>query len=302
MATRKKKAARRNTSRLPVAKTYKLYVGGQFIRSESGKVLKQVDAQGNFMANTVRASRKDLRGAVLAARKVQEKWAGSSAFLRSQILYRAAEVLEDRRTQFEAALTQVAGLEPEAARQDVSASIDRLFWYAGWCDKFSQVLGSVNPVASSYFNFSVPEPVGVVAVLASQKSPLLGLVSGIAPVILTGNTCVVVIDHPWPTIAVDFAEVLACSDLPGGVVNLLTGHRGELQEIAAGHRDINALVSFGGSASERTSLGELAAEHVKRVHFLDDLSAARWREPAGQSLYWVDRFVEWKTAWHPIGV
>ncbi len=289
------------TTRIPVPKTYKLYIDGQFPRSESGRYVQQKDARGEFLANYCRASRKDLRDAVKAARKAQNSWAKRSAFNRSQILFRIAEMLEDRRELFEQRLQTGLGWSAQEAKAELSAAVDRMFWYAGWADKFTQVLGGVNPVALPFFNFTFSEPTGVVAVLAPKNSPLLGLISVIAPVILSGNTCVFVVENALPTLAIDFAEVLATSDLPAGVVNILTGLRSEMSRFAAGHMDINALACFGADIEERTLLQKEGAENVKRVKFFDDPQTRAWRTNQTQGLYWVEPFIEWKTAWHPVG-
>ncbi len=295
------KAGSESKARATVAKTYKLYVGGAFIRSESGRVMA-VKSGDTFVANCARASRKDFRDAVKVARGALSSWSGKTAFNRSQILYRAAEMLEDRRAVFVDRLQSHAGFNEAAAEREVSVSVDRLFWYAGWADKFTQVLGGVNPVAMPFFNFTLPEPTGVVAVLASSTSPLAGLISAIAPVLAGGNTCVVLTDHDAPTIPCDFGEVLATSDFPGGVVNLLTGSRSELLPHVASHMDVNAVALFGGSKEERVLLETEAAENVKRVRCFDDPPVADWASSDHQSPYWIESFVEWKTAWHPVGL
>jgi acyl-CoA reductase-like NAD-dependent aldehyde dehydrogenase len=264
-------------SRLPVKKTYKLYIGGEFPRSESGRVY---DAEG---ANVARGSRKDLRDAVRAARAAFPKWAALTAYNRGQVVYRIAEMLESRRSEF---------VELSTGAKEVDRSIDRLVWYAGWADKLSQVLGSSNPVAGPYFNFTFPEPTGVVGILAPDEPPLAGLVSRIAPAIVGGNTTVVVASEPHPLAAVELAEVLATSDVPRGVVNLLTGHRDELAPWLAGHMDVNAL-DLAGADGQRKELEELAAQNVKRV-----VRGA----PDDQSPWEIAAFLELKTVWHPIGV
>ena len=264
-------------SRLPVKKTYKLYIGGEFPRSESGRIY---DAEG---ANVARASRKDLRDAVRAARSAFPKWASLTAYNRGQVVYRIAEMLESRRSEF---------VELSTGAEEVDRSIDRLVWYAGWADKLAQVLGSSNPVAGPYFNFTFPEPTGVVGILAPDEPPLAGLVSRIAPAIVGGNTTVVVASEPHPLAAVELAEVLATSDVPGGVVNLITGHREELAPWLAGHMDVNAL-DLAGADGQSTELEQLAAENVKRV-----VRGA----PDDQSPWEIAAFLELKTVWHPIGV
>ncbi len=288
--------------RLRVRKTYKLYVNGAFVRSERGRYLAQMDANGDFVANYAWASRKDFRDAVVAARKAFSGWSKRSAFNRSQILYRAAEMLEDRRDVFEKHLTTLLGYKPQEARKEVDSAVDRFMYFAGWADKYGQILSSVNPIGAPYFNFSLPEPTGVVTVFASRTSPLVGLVSAIAPVILSGNTVIVVVENEAPTVAIDLAEVLATSDLPGGIVNILTGIRTEIIPFAAEHMDVNAIASFGSDGDERRQIQEMSADNVKRVHFEDDPSAKEWRGSEHESLYKITPFVEVKTAWHPIGV
>jgi acyl-CoA reductase-like NAD-dependent aldehyde dehydrogenase len=264
-------------SRLPVKKTYKLYIGGEFPRSESGRTY---EAEG---ANVARGSRKDLRDAVRAARAAFPKWASLTAYNRGQVVYRIAEMLESRRSEF---------ADLSTGTKEVDRAIDRLVWYAGWADKLSQVLGSSNPVAGPYFNFTVPEPTGVVGILAPEEPPLAGLVSRVAPAIVGGNTTVVVASEQHPLAAVELAEVLATSDVPGGVVNLLTGPRGELAPWLAGHMDVNAL-DLAGADGEVAELEQLAAENVKRVvHGSAD----------EQSPWEIASFLELKTVWHPIGV
>jgi acyl-CoA reductase-like NAD-dependent aldehyde dehydrogenase len=287
-------------ARLDVRKTYKLYVGGAFPRSESGRSYEVTDAKGGFLANAAWASRKDVRDAVVAARAALGGWSGATAYNRGQVLYRVAEMLEGRRDQFAAEVAAAEGLTVRAADRVVGTAIDRWVWYAGWSDKIAQIDGASNPVAGPYFNFSVPEPTGVVAVLAPQASSLLGLVSVVAPVIVSGNAAVVVASQERPLPAVSLGEVLATSDLPGGVVNVLTGYTAELAPVLAAHLDVNALDATGaGDAALATQLEVDAAENVKRV-----LRAPR-REPD-----WTEApdprrilaFCEIKTVWHPIGV
>jgi acyl-CoA reductase-like NAD-dependent aldehyde dehydrogenase len=288
--------------RIAVRKTYKLYVGGAFPRTESGRYMVARDAKGEILANVCRASRKDLRDAVVVARKAQAGWAGRTAFNRGQILYRMAEMLESRSSVFEAALVAAAGLTAKAAADEVGAAVDRLVWYAGWADKFSQFLGTTNPVASPHFNFTFPEATGVVTAFASEGSALLGLVSAIAPVIVSGNAVVVIVSGPAPTVAMELAEVLATSDLPGGVVNILTGLRGELAPHAAKHMDVDGILCVGADAATRKLIATEAAESVKRVHFEDDGDLSHWLAEACQSPYLIAPFVEFKTAWHPMGM
>jgi acyl-CoA reductase-like NAD-dependent aldehyde dehydrogenase len=264
-------------SRLPVKKTYKLYIGGAFPRSESGRIYQ---AEG---ANVARGSRKDLRDAVRAARAAFAGWSGMTAYNRGQVVYRIAEMLEARRSEF---------ADLSSGADEVDRAIDRLVWYAGWADKLAQVLGSSNPVAGPYFNFTVPEPTGVVGILAPDEPPLLGLVSRVAPAIVGGNTTVVVASETHPLAAVELTEVLATSDVPGGVVNLLTGFREELAPWLAGHMDVNA-IDLAGADGQVEELERLAAENVKRVvrGAADD-----------QSPWEIASFLELKTVWHPIGV
>jgi acyl-CoA reductase-like NAD-dependent aldehyde dehydrogenase len=263
-------------ARLPVKKTYKLYIGGAFPRSESGR---SYEAEGQ---NVARASRKDLRDAVRAARQAFPGWSGLTAYNRGQILYRAAEMMEARSADLAAVCT---------GPDEVAAAIDRLVWYAGWADKLAQALGSANPVAGPYFNFTVPEPTGVVGVLCPDEPPLGGIVTRMAPVIVSGNTIVAIASEHHPVAAIELAEVLATSDLPGGVVNILTGRQAELAPWLASHMDVNA-IDVTGADGDRAELERSAAENVKRVICgADD----------GQSLWDISAFVELKTVWHPIG-
>jgi acyl-CoA reductase-like NAD-dependent aldehyde dehydrogenase len=280
--------------RVGVRKTYKLYIGGAFPRSESGRSYEVSSVDGRFLANAALASRKDARDAVVAARKAQPGWARATAYNRGQVLYRVAEMLEGRRAQFAAEVAASGGDESE-----VDDAIDRWVWYAGWSDKVTAVLGAVNPVAGPYFDFSVPEPTGVVAVLAPQSSALLGLVSVVAPVIATGNTCVVVAsnDHPLP--AITLAEVLATSDLPGGVVNLLTGSTAELAPWLASHADVNALDLTGAGPEQAVELERAAAQTVKRVLPAPAAEPDWTADPGTRRL---SAFLETKTVWHPLGV
>ncbi|MFC7341400.1 aldehyde dehydrogenase family protein [Saccharopolyspora griseoalba] len=283
--------------RLAVAKTYKLYIGGKFPRSESGRVVPVRSASGEFLANAAQASRKDVRDAVSAARKAFDGWAGATAHNRGQVIFRIAEVLEGRREQFAAEVAAAEGLSHDQALSTVDASVDRIVWYAGWTDKIAAVLGASNPVAGPYFSFSVPEPTGVVGVLAPQESSLLGLVSALAPVIAAGNTCVLVSSAERPLPAATFAEVLATSDVPGGVVNVLTGRAEELGPWLASHADVNALDPTGAPAELRGELARTAADTVKRV-------LAVRREPdwtADPGLQRLRAFTEIKTVWHPVG-
>ncbi|MGA3351891.1 MAG: aldehyde dehydrogenase family protein [Acidimicrobiales bacterium] len=285
--------------RLSVRKTYKLYIGGAFPRSESGRSYIVVDSSGAFLANAARASRKDVRDAVVAARKAQPGWAGATAYNRGQVLYRVAEMLDGRRAQFADEVASSEGTTHKQAAASVDAAVDRWVWYAGWADKVAQVTGSSNPVAGPFFNFSVPEPTGVVGVIAPQPSSLLGLVSVLAPVLVTGNAVVLVASEERPLPAITLAEVLATSDVPGGVVNLLTGRVAELAPVLAAHRDVDALDLAGAPAELLVELEQAAVTNVKRVLRPDrggpDWSAA----PTPRRML---AFLETKTVWHPVGV
>ena len=299
----KGRLATRVTERLEVRKTYKLYIGGQFPRTESGRAYEVFDARGRLLANACRATRKDVRDAVRAARKAVPEWAGKTAFNRSQILYRIAELMEGRREQFITEVMAAEGVGRRRATRLVDAATDRWVWYAGWADKFTQVIGSVNPVNGSYFNFSVPEPTGVVGVIAPEASSLLGLVSRLAPVIVSGNTAVVLSSQTRPLPAVTLTEVLATSDVPGGVVNLITGLRGELVQHLAGHMDVNGLDAFGLDPDQAAAIEQLATDNVKRVARPPSrgLDAYDWLAASAESPYLIGQFVETKTVWHPIG-
>jgi len=284
-------------ARVDVRKTYKLYIGGAFPRSESGRSYPVSDARGRLLAHAAQASRKDLRDAVTAARKGFAGWSEATPYNRGQILYRVAEMLEGRREQFVAEVSAAEGLTASKAAAQVDAAIDRWVWYAGWTDKWAQIVGGTNPVAGPYFNFSLPEPSGVVGIIAPQDSSLLGFVSAVAPAIATGNTVVVIASSDRPLPAVSLSEVLATSDLPGGVVNVLTGYVDELAPWLASHRDVNCLDLTGVAEPARPALAEAAADNVKRVYAPGpiDLSA----DPGTSRLA---AFVETKTVWHPIGV
>jgi len=289
-------------SRLPVTKTPKPYVGGAFIRSESGRTFPITTAAGEFFANIPQCTRKDLRNAVEAAAKAGPGWARRTAYNRGQILYRLGEMLEARRQEMIGTMT-LFGCDPDNATKGVDVSIDRLVYYAGWADKYEQVLGNVNPVASPHFNFTVTEPMGAVGIIAPDRPPLLPLVSMIAPVIVSGNTVVALASESIPYPAIIFGEMLATSDLPAGVVNILTGFRRELVPTFATHAHIRGLSAVA-TAEERRALRLGAAESVKRVHFVDPTPGAEkldWQAPAAQSLYAIRDFVEIKTTWHPIG-
>jgi len=284
-------------SRVGVRKTYKLYLGGAFPRSESGRSYAVVDRDGDFLANAALGSRKDARDAVVAARKAFPGWSGATAYNRGQVLYRVAEVMEGRRNQFIAEVAAAEGITRRAAPSRVDAAIDRWVWYAGWTDKIAQVIGNANPVAGPYFNLSVPEPTGVVAVLAPQLSSLLGLVSVLAPVIAGGSTCVVVASEERPLPAVTLGEVLATSDVPGGVVNILTGRTAEIAPWLAAHRDVNAIDLCGAAADQAVDLERGAADNVKRV-----LRAGEPDWAADPGLQRLSAWLETKTVWHPMGV
>jgi acyl-CoA reductase-like NAD-dependent aldehyde dehydrogenase len=288
-------------TRLDVRKTYKLFIGGAFPRSESGHSYVVNDSKGTFVANAALASRKDARDAVIAARKAFPGWSGRTAYNRAQILYRVAEIMEDRRPQFVQAVVQSEGLSSSKAEKVVDEAIDRLVWYAGWADKITQVVGGANPVAGPFFNLSTPEPTGVVAVLAPQQSSLLGLVSVVAPAIVTGNTVVVVSSFERPLPAVTFSEVLATSDVPGGVVNILTGSAATVAPWLASHMDVNALDLTGvaGDAALATELEVAAAENLKRVR-RTPAAEPDWTQDPGIDA--MTAFLETKTVWHPIGV
>ncbi|MEP6651499.1 MAG: aldehyde dehydrogenase family protein [Lapillicoccus sp.] len=305
-ATRQPTKAAAPAPRLDVRKTYKLYIGGAFPRSESGRSYVVSDTKGRFLANAALASRKDARDAVSAARAAFPGWSGATAYNRGQVLYRVAEVMEGRFDQFVSEVAAAEGLTAARARATVAAAVDRWVWYAGWTDKLAQVLGGLNPVAGPYFDISAPEPTGVVAALAPQTSSLLGLVSVVAPIVVSGNTCVVVTSAACPLPAVALAEALATSDVPGGVVNLLTGQAAEIAPWLASHRDVNAIDLTGAADAEGVVWGDLeasAADTVKRV-----------LRPAGTGpnaiepdwtvtpdLRRIRAFLETKTVWHPKG-
>ena len=291
--------------RIDVRKTYKVYIGGDFLRSESGRSYVVRASNGDPLANAVRASRKDLRDAVRAARKAAQPWADKTAMNRGQVLYRVAELMEGRRDQFVAEVAAAEGLRAGRAETVVDRAIDRWVWYAGWADKIAQVLGSSNPVAAPYFNFTIPEPTGVVGIVAPETSSLLGLVSRLAPPIVAGNAVVVLASETRPLPAVTLSEVLATSDVPGGVINILTGLKKELVPILAAHVDVDSLDVWGVPADLRTEVELLAAEDIKRISrrpagatdarfdWLDDRAAERPE--------WIAAWLEMKTVWHPIG-
>jgi acyl-CoA reductase-like NAD-dependent aldehyde dehydrogenase len=279
--------------RVKIRKMYKLFINGAFARSESGRS-DQIDGE-----NVAHASRKDVRDAVVAARAVQEKWAAQSPALRGLVLYRLAEMMEARRSELAEQLSVGGTVDATAAQHEVTASIDRTVWYAGWCDKYLALAASRNPVAGPHFNFSTPEPTGVVALLAPDEPALLGLVTAVLPALVSGNAVVAVAGERDPRTAVVFAECLATSDLPGGACNVLTGLRSELAPVLAAHMDVNALGAFGLDPAAEKRLGELAAENVKRTRFEDAPAPAIWFEDRFDDLERVLAYTELKTIWHP---
>ena len=285
-----------SNKRLEVLKTYKIYIGGQFPRTESGRYYVAKDSSGKQLANVCLSSRKDFRDAIVAARGAFGSWSSRAAFNRGQILYRMAEMLEGRKAQFIDELIQQDASKGKAEKE-VNTAIDRLIYYSGWCDKFQQLFSSVNPVASSHFNFSVPEPTGVVSIIAPQNDSLLGLVSVIAPVIAGGNTCVALASETRPLCAVTFAEVLNSSDLPGGVVNILTGNVKELAPWFVDHMDVNATIYCENDSVIRQMMRDKSALNLKRVFFYNDIN---WNSDKGQSPYLIMDTQEIKTTWHPV--
>lgn len=285
-----------HSKRLEVLKTYKIFIGGKYPRTESGRYYIVKNKQGDKLANVCLSSRKDFREAVVAARTAFGDWSTRAAMNRGQILYRIAEMLEGRKIQFIDELMKQDASKQEA-ENEVNLSIDRLIYYAGWCDKFQQLFSSVNPVASSHFNFSVPEPTGVVAVVAPQDSSLLGLVSVIAPVIAGGNTCVVLASYSTPLCAVTFGEVLGTSDVPGGVINILTGKLTELLPYFSDHMDVNAIVHSERDMASQKMIQEKASLNLKRVVLYDKI---HWHNTSGQSPYFIMDTQEIKTTWHPV--
>lgn len=288
-------------TRLPITKTPKCYVGGKFIRSESGRTFPLRDAAGNFWAHVPQCTRKDLRNAVEAAAGAMPGWAGRTGYNRGQILYRLAEMLESRSAELVEALV-LGGTKKSAATPEVSGTIDRIVHYAGWCDKYEQVLGSVNPVASPHFNFTVTEPMGVVGLLAPDEAPLLALVTVILPAIVSGNVVIALASETQPYPAIVLGEMLAVSDLPGGVVNVLTGFRKEIVPTLATHAHLRAVGGVAVAADRETIRGG-AADSVKRVHLLEAEEKIDWQAGEGPraSLYSIRDYVEFKTTWHPVG-
>jgi acyl-CoA reductase-like NAD-dependent aldehyde dehydrogenase len=294
-----KTPAAARSGRLPVMKTYKMYVGGAFIRSESGKVVPALSPDGKTtLAQVCRGSRKDFRDAVVAARKAFGKWSGTGAYLKGQILYRAAEMLEMRAGEMEGEIVRSTGCSAAAARREVADAVDVLVHYAGWTDKFPAVFGSVNPVSSPHFNFTYPEGTGVVVIFCPDEPSFLPLVHLVAATILTGNTCIVVTSEKYPLPALTFGEILATSDLPGGVVNILSGLRSDIAPTAASHMDVNAIVNGCEGDDLDKLLHEGTATNLKR-YARHALRAAEWRETNRPG--WILDTVEFKTAWHPIG-
>jgi acyl-CoA reductase-like NAD-dependent aldehyde dehydrogenase len=288
-------------TRLDVHKTYKLFIGGKYVRSESGHSIPALSEKGKVLDNICRATRKDFRDAVVAARAAFGGWAKNSAYLRSQILYRTAEMLQNRREELIQELIRSTGVTRTQAEKEVTLSIDRLVYFAGWSDKYTQVFGSVNPVASSHFNFSTLEPTGVVAAFLPDLPALLPVVTLMATAILSGNTVILIGSERYPLPIVTFAEIISTSDIPGGVVNILTGKRSELVSHAASHMDVNAIVNASGVSELHKTLHEGSVFNLKRYAH-HDLSAEKWFSEKGENPYWILDTIELKTAWHPIGV
>jgi acyl-CoA reductase-like NAD-dependent aldehyde dehydrogenase len=286
-------------ARVAVKKTYKLFIGGKFVRSESGRVITAHSAKRGELDNYSHGSRKDFRDAVVAARGAFEGWSNASAYLRGQILYRAAEMLENRRDELSSEIARSLDVSAATARREVAAAIDRLVYFSGWTDKLSQVFGSVNPVSSPHFNFTLPEPTGVVTVVAPDEPPLLAMVSLLAPVILTGNTAVVVLSEKYPLAGLTFAEIIATNDIPAGVVNVLAGQRAELAPHIAGHFDVNAIVDGSDDAGDalQAGTGMNLKRYTKRA-----LMREEWFGRKAEDPYWILDTTEFKTAWHPIGI
>lgn len=276
--------------RIDVKKTYKLFIGGAFPRSESGRSYEIKNKRGEFIANPAQASRKDLRDAVLSAKSAHPGWSNATAFNRGQILYRIAEMLESRSSQFVDEIVATTGVTPSVAKQEVAAAIDLWVWYAGWCDKITSVSGNNNPIAGPYYNFTIPESLGVIGIIAEERDSLIGLVRGLAPVIAGGNTSVLIASQSRPLAAITFAEVLATSDLPAGVVNILTGIKTELAPWLASHMEVDGLDLSG--IDDIAKLRKSGAENLKRIHtFKKEVSPER-----------ILAFMEFKTIWHPIGI
>ncbi len=289
----------RKLTRLAVVKTYKLYLNGKFTRSESGRYYKLTDKAGNLLANICRSSRKDFRDAVVAARKALPDWSGKSAYNRGQILYRIAETLESRKLQFVQSLMCEGTAKKEEAEKEFEMSVDRLVYYAGWCDKYQQVFSTVNPTEGSYFNFSFPEPTGVVSIIAPENAGLLGFISVLAPCIAGGNTCILLASQQHPLSAIDFAEVIHASDVPAGVVNILTGLKSELLTHFASHMDVNAIVYTHTDSDEIRRVQQLSSLNVKRALIWNNI---RWKDVSAMNPYLILDMQEIKTTWHPIGI
>lgn len=276
---------------LPIKKTYKLFINGAFPRSESGRSYQIADKSGAFIANPAQASRKDLRDSVVAARSALAGWSGATAYNRGQILYRIAEIMQGRSAQFEGEIKALIGGGAKSAQEEVSAAIDLLVWYAGWCDKISTIAGSTNPIAAPYYNFTIPEPVGVVGVIAPEREPLLGLIRALAPILAGGNTAVILASERLPLSAITLGEVLATSDLPAGVVNILTGKKSELIPWLASHMEVDALDITGAAKKVDVEIRTAGVANLKRVH----------RFGVAESPERILAFMEYKTVWHPIG-
>jgi acyl-CoA reductase-like NAD-dependent aldehyde dehydrogenase len=288
-------------ARLPIQKTYKLFIAGKFVRGENGRIIPARGNNGAHLANFCRASKKDFRDAVVAARAAFPNWSKQSAYLRGQILYRAAEMLEMRQSELQNEIARSEGGTKSTAAAETALTIDRLVHFAGWTDKFTQIFGAVNSVASSHFNFTTPEPTGVVVVICPDSPPLLPFVSLVAPVVLSGNCAVVLVSSTKPLPALTFCEIVATSDLPPGVINVLAGERSELAPHIAGHMDVNAIVDASGDAKLGTELQRGGESNLKR-YARRDLAPERWRTDQAQNPYWILDTVEMKTAWHPIGL
>ena len=282
-------------SRIDVLKTYKLYIGGKFPRTESGRYYPLVDKKGNPIANLCLASRKDFRNSVVSARKAQPSWSSASALNKGQILYRIAEMLEGRKEQFIKEL-EIQGASHKKAVEEVDTSIDRLVYYAGWSDKYQQLFGTVNPVASSHFNFSSPEPMGVISIIAPENQGLIGLISLVAPAIISGNTVVILAGKSQGLSAISFGEVLHSSDVPAGVINILTGDRSELISHMASHMDVNGIIYCGKDENDITTIEELASANIKRSTIY---KKSDWLKDVNQSPYFIEKTIEIKTTWHP---
>ena len=290
-------------NRLPIQKTYKLYIDGKFPRSESNRYYQIKTKSGKLIANASRGSRKDIRDAVRAARKAQSAWQDRSAFNRGQILYRAAEMLESRKETFIEEIIATTGVTKPNATHETALAVDRLVWYAGWADKYVQLFSSINPVAAPYWNFTSPQPTGVVGVIAPEEKPLLGLISKIAPAVVSGNTVVAIASEISPLSAITFGEILATSDFPAGVINIITGLKSELITPLAQHMDINAIYYSGKDEKIIRLIQESATENIKRVVIRQTPQSEEWFDNRkAQSPYWIEDLIEMKTAWHPVGV